>query len=69
LAVWSLLESALARSGARTAVVDGARRLSWEDVHRRTSALALHLRSRQIGRGDRVALLAWNSLEFLVRGS
>jgi acyl-CoA synthetase (AMP-forming)/AMP-acid ligase II len=65
LAVWSLLESALARSGARTAVVDGARKLSWREVHRRASALALHLQARKIGRGDRVALLAWNGLEFL----
>jgi long-chain acyl-CoA synthetase len=40
--------------------------LSAQDVHRRAAAVAHDLRGRGIGRGDRVAILANNSIEWLV---
>jgi len=55
----------LATSGRRTAVVDGDRRIDHETLSRRVGSLARALAARGIGRGDRVAILAWNGLEFL----
>jgi len=40
--------------------------LSAQDVHRRAAAVAHALRSRGIGRGDRVAILANNCVEWLI---
>jgi long-chain acyl-CoA synthetase len=40
--------------------------LSAQDVHRRAAAVAHALRARGVGRGDRVAILANNSVEWLL---
>ena len=47
------------------ALVDGATRRSWADVHRRLSCLAAGLDDLGIARGDRVAVLAHNSANHL----
>lgn len=52
------------RDPAATALIDGntGRRRSYGELHARTSALADALEQRGIRRGDRVGLLAHNSL-------
>jgi acyl-CoA synthetase (AMP-forming)/AMP-acid ligase II len=65
LNIWNTLEEALTRSADRTAVVDGVKRLTWQEVHSRICALALLLQSKGIERGDRVAILDDNSIPYL----
>src|SRR4029077_6155036 len=52
--------------GARTALVDGERRLSWEEFERDTARAANGLKELGLNAGDRVALLMDNSLEMVV---
>ena len=49
----------------RTAVVDGARTLSFAVFNARVNRLAAVLRALDIGRGDRVAILSENRVEYL----
>jgi fatty-acyl-CoA synthase len=49
----------------RTAVVDGALRLTWVELRERVRLLAAALQAAGIERGDRVAVLAPNVLELL----
>ncbi|HSZ40885.1 MAG TPA: long-chain fatty acid--CoA ligase [Trebonia sp.] len=55
------------RTPAATALIDGdtGRKRTFAELHARTSALADALAGRGIRRGDRIALLALNSPEFL----
>jgi acyl-CoA synthetase (AMP-forming)/AMP-acid ligase II len=64
--VYALLEQAVARRPDGEAVISGAERLTWRDVSRRADALAAGLSGRGIGRGDRVALLLGNRVEFVI---
>lgn len=50
--------------GARTALVEGERRLSWAEFERQTAQIANGLIAAGAARGARVALLMDNSLEF-----
>ena len=63
--VWSLLERTAARSPRAPAIVDGARRFDYGDLHRRASSLARSLAARGVVRGERVVLVAWNGAEFI----
>ena len=45
-------------------MVDGGRRLTYEQVGSRVEALAHYLAGEGVGSGDRVAILDWNSLPF-----
>lgn len=47
----------------KEAVVDGGRRLSYRQLNRRVNRLAHALQAQGLGRGDRLALLSYNSLE------
>lgn len=60
-----VLERASALYPERTAVVDGALRLSYRGLADRVHRLAGALLSRGLGRGDRVAILDWNSHRYL----
>jgi len=64
--VHALLEVASARDPGREAVVCGDERLSYEDLTRRSAALAEALACRGIRQGDRVALLLRNSTAFII---
>ncbi len=55
-----------ARDPGRLAVVDARERLTYADVHRRSSAVAHALADAGVGVGDSVALLARNSAQFVV---
>jgi len=52
-------------SGNRNALVDGERRLSYRQLNRRVNQLAGYLQERGLRRGDRLAILAYNCLEFV----
>jgi acyl-CoA synthetase (AMP-forming)/AMP-acid ligase II len=52
--------------GARTALVEGARRLAWREFECDTAKVANGLKSLGLRSGDRVALLMDNSLEMAV---
>lgn len=49
----------------REAVVDGERRVSYRQLNRRVNRLAAGLQSFGLQSGDRVAMLAYNRLEFI----
>jgi acyl-CoA synthetase (AMP-forming)/AMP-acid ligase II len=51
--------------GAKPAVVDGDRALSWRDFNQGTNRVANGLRALGVQRGERVAVLMHNSLEML----
>ncbi|MBV8170351.1 MAG: AMP-binding protein, partial [Candidatus Eremiobacteraeota bacterium] len=59
------LERSIHVYGDKDAVVDGERRYSYEELGARAYRLASALRAAGIGKGDRVALLAYNSDEAL----
>jgi len=51
--------------GDREAVVDGQRRLSYRALNRRVNRLARALQSMGLKQGDRIAVLAYNGLEYV----
>jgi long-chain acyl-CoA synthetase len=58
-----ILHRNLQRQPDRTALVCGAERLTFRQLHARAARLAGHLQSIGVRRGDRVALLSLNSIE------
>ena len=60
-----LLESAR-RFPAKTALVAGPQRLSYEELARRAAAFAAHLAAKGIQRGDRVVIFLHNSPEAVI---
>ena len=61
----SLLDASLA-FGERDYLVDGDRRISYADHHAAVDRVAHWLREQGIGKGDRVAILGRNSIEWVV---
>jgi fatty-acyl-CoA synthase len=61
----AFLERIAAAFPERTAVVDGARRLTWGQLRERVRRLAVALQETGIEKGDRVAFLAPNGTELL----
>ena len=59
------LERSIHVYGDKDAVIDGSRRYTYEQLGQRVYRLASALRRAGIGKGDRVALLAYNSAEAL----
>lgn len=64
--VYALLAEAAARRPDGEALVCGGERLSWRELEARCAALAGGLAQRGIGKGERVALLLGNRIEFVV---
>lgn len=64
--VYAMFAAAVARSGEGEALVCGDRRLTWKGLEGEVRKLARGLAARKIGRGDRVALLLGNRIEFVV---
>jgi acyl-CoA synthetase (AMP-forming)/AMP-acid ligase II len=56
---------ALRRHAARLAIVDGARQATYADLERNSAKVAAFLLQRGCRKGDRVALLIDNSIEFI----
>ncbi|WP_265109985.1 class I adenylate-forming enzyme family protein [Halosolutus halophilus] len=61
-----VFETSLRKYADRTAVVDGDRELTYEELDRRANAVAHGLVERGVGVGDRVALMMSNRLEYVV---
>jgi acyl-CoA synthetase (AMP-forming)/AMP-acid ligase II len=65
LAIGDLLTAQARRRPEAVAVVDGARSLNYKTLNSRVNRLANALTSMGIGRGDRIAILSENSVEYL----
>ena len=68
----STISSVVRRAGTefadRVAVVDGSRRISYSELHDDVKRAARALLAHNVGRGDRVAVWAPNSYEWIVMG-
>ena len=64
--VVELLEETAAKYGQRPAVVHGERELSYAHLNKASASFASSLCRRGIKKGDRVALLLGNSIEFVI---
>jgi non-ribosomal peptide synthetase component F len=64
--IHDLLSAAARREGARIAVVDGDRELSYAELDARSSSLAAAMADRGVQPGDRVGLLLEKSLEAVI---
>jgi acyl-CoA synthetase (AMP-forming)/AMP-acid ligase II len=63
--IWAILEHAERGFGARLAVIEGERRASYVELARRVRARASEWRALGLRRGERVAILDWNTGAFL----
>lgn len=66
MTVWELLAENLSGGAERTAVVDGDRRCTYDELAHRATALAAWLNHHGIARGDRVAVHLRKSIEQVI---
>jgi long-chain acyl-CoA synthetase len=64
--IWEMVASAAARNPDGEALVCGKRRMSWPEVEQKSAQIAAGLRDKGLQRGDRVALLLGNRIEFVL---
>ncbi|MDU6242277.1 MAG: long-chain fatty acid--CoA ligase, partial [Bradyrhizobium sp.] len=64
--IWAMVEAAVARNGDGEALVCGAVRLSWRQVADAAARIASGLHAKGLCRGDRLALLLGNRIEFVL---
>jgi acyl-CoA synthetase (AMP-forming)/AMP-acid ligase II len=64
--VWQMVERAGSSNPDGEALVCGAQRMSWREVARASAQIAAGLRDKGLQRGDRVALLLGNRIEFVL---
>jgi acyl-CoA synthetase (AMP-forming)/AMP-acid ligase II len=64
--LWAMISAAAARNPDGEALVCGVRRMSWREVARASAQVAAGLRRMGVQRGDRVALLLGNRIEFVL---
>jgi len=62
--IWQMVEEAVANNPHGEALVCGGDRLTWREVARRSAEIAAGLQAKGLDRGDRVALLLGNRIEF-----
>jgi long-chain acyl-CoA synthetase len=62
--IWQMVDSAASTNPERQALVCGAVRLNWAEVMQRSQRIAAGFRKLGLKRGDRVALLLGNRIEF-----
>src|SRR5262249_33620008 len=64
--IWEMVASAAARNPDGEALICGERRLRWREVAPQAAQLAAGLRDKGLQRGDRIALLLGNRIEFVL---
>ena len=64
--VWAMVSAAVARNPDGEALVCGARRMNWREVAQQSAQVAAGLRKLGLQRGDRIALLLGNRIEFVL---
>ena len=66
IALGDVLEKNARRVGDKTAIIDGKVRLSHTELSQQTNQFAQYLLQRQFQTGDKIAMLAGNSNQFLI---
>ena len=64
--IWAMVTEAVARNPDGEALVCGVRRLSWRDVAQQSAGIAAGYQKLGLQRGDRVAVLLGNRIEFVL---
>ena len=64
--IWAMVSDAAARNPDGEALVCGDVRMNWREVVQRSAAVAAGLRKAGVQRGDRLALLLGNRIEFVL---
>src|SRR3569833_651008 len=64
--IWAMVQEAVSRNPDGEALVCGDRRLKWRDIVPKSGQIAACFRERGLRRGDRVALLLGNRIEFVL---
>jgi long-chain acyl-CoA synthetase len=64
--IWAMVSDAVLRNPNGEALVCGARRMTWRQVAQQSASVAAGLRNLGVQRGDRVALLLGNRIEFVL---
>ncbi|WP_315813212.1 class I adenylate-forming enzyme family protein [Bradyrhizobium sp. SZCCHNR2028] len=64
--IWAMVEEAVERNGDGEALVYGAVRLSWREVAETAARIAGGLQARGLQKGDRLAVLLGNRMEFVL---
>ena len=62
--IWEMVASAVSRNPDGEALICGERRMNWRDVAQASARIATGLREQGLQRGDRIALLLGNRIEF-----
>ena len=64
--IWAMVSEAVAQNPDGEALICGERRLSWREVARQSAAIAAGFQKLGMQRGDRVAVLLGNRIEFVL---
>src|ERR1700726_191987 len=64
--IWAMVSEAAARNPDGEALVCGIRRMNWREVAQQSAQIAAGLRKIGVQRGDRIALLLGNRIEFVL---
>jgi long-chain acyl-CoA synthetase len=64
--LWAMIADAAARNPDGEALVCGERRMNWREVAQQSAQIAAGLRRKGVRRGDRIALLLGNRIEFVL---
>src|ERR1700709_393391 len=64
--IWTMVSEAASKNPDGEALVCGARRMTWRQVAQQSAGVAAGLQNMGVQRGDRVALLLGNRIEFVL---